>query len=223
MPTAGGCSGVIGIVLAAGAGRRLGQPKAEIMVAGERLVDRAVRTLRAGGCAEVLAVVRSAELVVPGARTVVNPDPDAGMGSSLRCGLDAALAGAAAGPGGADVPEGAGGPDAPFDASVPDACLITLVDLYDVEAADVASVLDAFRAGAGIVAVRRAGQRSHPVLVSRRWYAALAASAVGDQGGRSFFADRVADTVFVDVPDSISDIDTPQDLRQARRRAAQRG
>lgn len=199
LAAAGRRSGVIGIVLAAGAGRRLGQPKAEVMVAGERLVDRAVRTLRAGGCAEVLAVVRSAELVVPGARTVVNPDPDAGMGSSLRCGLDAALA------------------------TVPDACLITLVDLYDVEAADVASVLDAFRAGAGIVAVRRAGQRSHPVLVSRRWYAALGASAVGDQGGRSFFANRIADTVFVDVPESISDIDTPQDLRQARRRAAERG
>lgn len=214
--------GVIGIVLAAGAGRRLGQPKAEVMVAGERLVDRAVSTLRAGGCAEVLAVVRSAELVVPGARTVVNPDPDAGMGSSLRCGLDAALAGEAAGPS-ADVAESAGGPDAPLDAAVPDACLITLVDLYDVEAADVASVLDAFRAGAGIVAVRRAGQRSHPVLVARRWYAALGASAVGDQGGRSFFADRVADTVFVDVPEPISDIDTPQNLRQARRRAAERG
>lgn len=197
---------VVGLVLAAGAGRRLGQPKAEVVVGGERLVDRAVRTLRAGGCREVLAVVRSADLRVPGARVVVNPEPDAGMGSSLRCGLEAVFGLATDGPG--DF--------------APKACLITLVDLYDVEAADVAAVLQAHRAGAEIVALRRAGRRSHPVLVARRWYDDLSRAAVGDQGGRSFFADRVADTVFVDVPRSISDIDTPEDLRQARVQAGER-
>lgn len=204
IPAAVGCEPVrvVGLVLAAGAGRRLGQPKAGVIVGGQRLVDRAVGTLKAGGCRDVLAVLRSADLHVPGARIVVNPEPDAGMGSSLRCGLDAVVGLAA---------------DVPGDVA-PAACLITLVDLYDIEPAEVAAVLDAYRAGAEIVAVRRAGQRSHPVLVARRWYSDLARAAVGDQGGRSFFADRVADTVFIDVPYPISDIDTPDDLRQARLR-----
>jgi CTP:molybdopterin cytidylyltransferase MocA len=78
-----------GIVLAAGAGRRLGRPKADLMVAGERLVDRAVRVLSDSGCAEVVVVVR-ADTRVDGAVVVVNSDPDRGMGSSLRLGLAAA-------------------------------------------------------------------------------------------------------------------------------------
>jgi CTP:molybdopterin cytidylyltransferase MocA len=80
---------VSGIVLAAGAGARLGRPKAEIVVGGERLVDRAVGGLRGAGCTEVLAVVR-AGVEVDGAVVVVNPDPARGMGSSLRLGLRAA-------------------------------------------------------------------------------------------------------------------------------------
>jgi CTP:molybdopterin cytidylyltransferase MocA len=80
---------VSGIVLAAGAGRRLGGPKAELVIAGERLLDRAVRVLHDSGCAEVVAVVRP-ETRVEGAVVVVNSDPERGMGSSLRLGLAAA-------------------------------------------------------------------------------------------------------------------------------------
>ncbi|HEY0165993.1 MAG TPA: NTP transferase domain-containing protein, partial [Jatrophihabitans sp.] len=137
---------VTGIVLAAGAGRRLGRPKADLDVGGQRLVDRAVGTLRAGGCDEVLAVLRPGQAAAEDARTVVNPEPDRGMGSSLRC----ALAELAADP-------------------RSQACVVLLVDLIDVRPAEVAAVIERHRAGAQIVAVRRAGQRSHPVLVSRRW------------------------------------------------------
>ena len=183
---------VSGIVLAAGAGRRLGRPKADLDFGGQRLVDRAVGTLLAGGCAEVLAVLRPDQAGAKAARTVVNPEPDRGMGWSLRCGLAALTA----------DPRSA-------------ACVVLLVDLVDVRPAEVAAVIERHRAGAQIVAVRRAGQRSHPVLVSRRWYGELAAAAEGDQGGRDFFARRLADTSFVDYPDPISDIDTPEDLRRA--------
>ena len=40
---------VAGLVLAAGAGRRFGRPKALVELDGERLVDRAVRVLETGG------------------------------------------------------------------------------------------------------------------------------------------------------------------------------
>jgi nicotine blue oxidoreductase len=190
--TAGSLPAVNGIVLAAGAGSRLGRPKADVELGGQRLVDRAVATLRAGGCAEVLAVLRPEQAGAAGARTVVNPDPDRGMGSSLRC----ALAELAADPRSA-------------------ACVVLLADLVGVRPAEVAAVIERHRAGAAIVAVRRAGQRSHPVLVSRRWYLEFAAAAVGDQGGRDFFARRLADTSFLDYPDPISDIDTAEDLSRA--------
>jgi len=80
---------VSGIVLAAGAGRRLGGPKAELVIAGERLLDRSVRVLHDSGCAEVVAVVRP-DTRIEGAVVVVNSDPERGMGSSLRLGLAAA-------------------------------------------------------------------------------------------------------------------------------------
>lgn len=180
---------VTGIVLAAGAGRRLGRPKADVQLGGQRLVDRAVATLRAGGCAEVLAVLRPEQAAAAGARTVVNPDPDSGMGSSLRCAL-------------AEL-----GPDS-------QACVVLLADLVGVRPDEVAAVIERCRAGAQLVVVRRAGQRSHPVLVSRRWYAAFAAAAHGDQGGRDFFAQRLADTSFVDYPYPVEEIDTAEDLRR---------
>ncbi len=181
---------ITGLVLAAGAGRRLGQPKAELLLGGQRLVDRAIGILTEGGCDEVLAVLRSAQVEVTGARAVLNPNPDQGMGSSLRCGL------AATG-----------------EAST--ACVVLLVDLPMVRPVEVAATIQAHRDGADLVAVRRAGSRSHPVLVARRWYADFAAAAAGDRGGRRFFAEHAGQTVFLDYPEPIWDIDTPQDLRLA--------
>ncbi|HEV2886505.1 MAG TPA: NTP transferase domain-containing protein [Jatrophihabitans sp.] len=189
--TAAPSPAVTGIVLAAGAGRRLGRPKADVELGGQRLVDRAVATLRAGGCAEVLAVLRPGQAAAAGARTVVNPEPDRGMGSSLRC----ALAELAVDP-------------------RSEACVVLLVDLVGVRPEEVAAVLERHRAGAEIVAVRRAGLRSHPVLVSHRWYPEFGAAAAGDQGGRDFFVRHRADTSFVDYPDALVDIDTPEDLRR---------
>jgi CTP:molybdopterin cytidylyltransferase MocA len=181
------------MVLAAGAGSRLGMPKAEVMLGSRRLVDRAVRTLRSGGCEEVLAVVRSGDVVVEGATVVVNADADSGMASSLRAGLAA-------------LP-----PDT-------EAVVITLVDLPGVLPSEVQAAIGWYRNGASIVVVRRAGQRSHPVLVARRWLRQLGEAATDDQGGRSFFQQHYEETDFLDYEQPLSDIDTPEDLAAARGR-----
>ena len=186
---------ICGIVLAAGAGSRLGRPKAEVLLGGRRLLDRAVATMLAGGCDKVLAVVRSEEVSADGASTVVNPNPDDGMGSSLRTGLAA-------------VPEDT------------DAVVVTLVDLPDVAPGDVRALFGWYRQGASIVVTRRAGVRSHPVLVARRWLADFAASAVGDQGGRDFINGHFDIVEYVDVERPIVDIDTPEDLAEAEQRFA---
>ncbi len=180
---------IVGLVLAAGSGSRLGQPKADVLLGGVRLLDRAAATLRAGGCEQVLAVVRSDTAPAGDVQLVVNPDPDSGMSSSLRAGLEALPAQA-------------------------DAVVITLVDLPGISAAEVRSMIGWYRKGTSIVAARRAGLRSHPVLVTRRWFADLAESAHDDLGGRAFFAEHWERMEYLDCS-AIDDIDTPDDLARA--------
>lgn len=184
---------IVGLVLAAGAGRRLGRPKAEVVLGGVRLVDRAVRTLLDGGCEQVVAVVRAEGITAEGAHTVVNPAADDGMGSSLQAGLAA-------------LPEDT------------EAVVVTLVDLPDITPGEVRALIGWYRNGASILAVRRAGTRSHPVLIARRWFTAFAAAAHDDQGGRAFFSGHWDDVDYLDLPDPIADIDTPEDLAAAEAR-----
>jgi CTP:molybdopterin cytidylyltransferase MocA len=162
---------VDGLVLAAGAGRRMGRPKALVRGDdGEPWLHRAVRTLTDGGCAQVAVVLgASAEEALPllegtGATAVVAADWAQGMSASLRAGL-AALEGTDA-----------------------DAAVVTLVDLPDVSATVVARVL---RAGAGTGTLRRAsygGEPGHPVLLGRDHWAGVAGETGGDRGARGYLA-----------------------------------
>lgn len=184
---------VCGLVLAAGAGRRLGRPKADLLLHGVRLIDRAVTLLRDGGCQDVVAVVRSADVSAAGARSVLNPDPDAGMAGSLRIGLEAVT---------------------------DPACVIVLVDQIGIKPSDISQVIAAHRRnGSQVILARREGKRSHPVLVPRRLFSEFAAAAVGDQGARAFIDAQPASVEFLDLPDQIRDIDTPQDLIEIARTA----
>ena len=84
-----------GVLLAAGGGRRYGMPKA--LVGEGEWLRRAVGALVEGGCDPAVVVLgasaeRAAALVPSGARVVVAPGWDEGMGASLRAGL-AALGG----------------------------------------------------------------------------------------------------------------------------------
>ena len=74
---------VVGLVLAAGAGTRFGGPKAVVEIDGERLVDRAVRTLLDGGAAPAYVVTGALDVEVAGAIVVANPGWDEGIGP--RC------------------------------------------------------------------------------------------------------------------------------------------
>lgn len=159
---------VHGLVLAAGAGRRMGQPKALV----DGWLAHAVTTLREGGCTEVSVVLgaeadRARELVPPGVGIVVAEDWDSGMGASLRAGLSSLTESAAA------------------------AALVHLVDLPDVGPTVVRRVLATMDPTAGAAALARAsydGRPGHPVLLGRDHWAGVIEAARGDRGARDYLA-----------------------------------
>jgi CTP:molybdopterin cytidylyltransferase MocA len=189
---------VAGLVLAAGAGRRYGGPKALVEYEGELLVDRAVETLRAGGADPVVVVLGAAAEQVraaarlAGATVLDNPDWDTGMGSSLRAGLAALAA---------------------TDAT---AAVVLLVDMPGVTAAAVRRVAGRAAADALVTAGYR-DQRDdrdrwgHPVLLGRDHWSGVARLAAGDVGARPYLrghADSVQVVACGDVADD-HDLDTP--------------
>ena len=163
---------VRGLLLAAGAGTRMGRPKALVTDPdGTPWLSRSVDALLRGGCGAVTVVLgaaadEAATLVPEGpVATVVAADWAAGMGSSLRAGLTAL----------ADDPAAA--------------VLVSLVDLPDVGREVVRRVLAA--GGDGPQALARAaydGTPGHPVLIGRDHWAAVAESATGDSGARDYLA-----------------------------------
>jgi CTP:molybdopterin cytidylyltransferase MocA len=185
-----------GLLLAAGAGRRMGRPKALVEVDGVPLVTRALAVLRAGGCAPLLVVVGAAAdevaAVVGDAASVATADDWAtGMGASLRAGLAALAAG----------PDGA------------QAAVVHLVDLPGVGAAAVARLGAAATGPDVLVRAAYDGVPGHPVLLGRAHWTAVAEGAVGDAGARGYLAGHpglrlvecgdVADPHDVDTPDAL--------------------
>jgi nicotine blue oxidoreductase len=176
---------VAGLVLAAGAGRRYGMPKALVEVGGRLLVERARATLHEAGCAPVVVVLGAGAPEVRSradladATVVVNSGWASGMGSSLRAGL-AAL-----------EPTGV------------DAVVVMLVDTPGVSAQAVRLVL-AYAGPAALVTATYHGQPGHPVLLGRAHWTGAAASAVGDTGARGYLSAR-ADQVTRVPCDAVAD------------------
>jgi molybdenum cofactor cytidylyltransferase/nicotine blue oxidoreductase len=181
---------VAAAVLAAGSGTRMGTPKAELVVAGSRLVDRAVAAARDGGCVPVIAVVRSGTEVA-GAQVVVNPAPERGMRSSLGLAVAAA--------------DGV------------DALAVLLVDAPGISAAAVHSVVAAWAPGR-ISVGRYARRRGHPIVMAPDLWRAALELAGPDEGARALLASRPELVDEVDVPGDPADVDTPQDLARWERR-----
>ncbi len=73
-----------GVVLAAGMGRRMGQPKATIVVDGRTLAWRTAETLLAAGIARVVVALREAQPLPDGAEMFLVPDPDGEAIDTLR-------------------------------------------------------------------------------------------------------------------------------------------
>jgi molybdenum cofactor cytidylyltransferase len=182
---------IAGVILAAGASSRMGQPKALLEYKGEAFLRRLARVLSAS-CGKVIVVLGyDAERVrlaaPPDAEVAVNPAPERGMLSSLQCGLRAA-----------------------GDAA---AVLFLPVDYGAVSGDTVARVAGA-SGEAEIVAPVFDGKHGHPVCVSRAIVAELLALPETAQARDVIHRHRAA-TRYIAVDDAgiIADIDTPEDYR----------
>jgi CTP:molybdopterin cytidylyltransferase MocA len=187
---------VAGILLAAGDGSRLGQPKATVELAGSTLAERGVALLRAGGADPVIVVTGAVPVELPGVVSVHNPDWMSGMGSSLAAGLRALAGGAAA-------------------------AVIALADQPLVGAAAVRRLIAAHASGATVAVAAYAGQPRNPVLIDRVHWPAVIEMATGDAGARTFLRAHPDLVTLVECGDTGSpdDIDTPEDLARVRERA----
>ncbi|WP_239330010.1 NTP transferase domain-containing protein [Frankia sp. CiP3] len=185
-----------GLVLAAGAGRRFGSPKALAMLDGELLVERSVRLVARGGCTPVFVVLgaHAAEVAraanLPKAQVVPAPDWAEGMGASLRRGLGA-VAGTSL-----------------------DAVVITLVDQPLIGAQAVRRLITAHASGAAAAVATYNGQPRNPVLLRRETWTEVCAHARGDMGARAWLRANPDRVVMVACDDTgrPDDIDTPADL-----------
>lgn len=190
------------VVLAAGGSRRLGQPKQLLTRDGETLVHRCVRLAMAIRPRRLLLIVGGYAEAVRGAvrdlpvDILPNPAWEEGLASSLR--LAAVTL-------------------ASDRAEASSACLLLACDQPALEAKH----LDALHAGfmaRGCAATWHGDSRGIPAWVPADLLA-QAASLQGDRGLRGLLAARSSERVaLLDALELVRDIDTPDDLREARRR-----
>ena len=165
----------VGLLLAAGEGRRFGGPKALARDDdGTSWLLRAVQALRP--CSEIVVVLgaeaeRAAALLPLSVSRIRADDWAEGMGASLRAGLEAL---------------------GPTDH---DAALVSLVDLPDVDAAVVARLVAASQGRGDLARAAYDGVPGHPVLLGRDHWAGVVASATGDRGARDYLAAHDVDLV----------------------------
>jgi len=169
---------VEGLLLAAGAGRRAGGPKAlRSDLTGRPWVQHGVDVLLSGGCRRVHVVVGAAgdevAALLAGLERVAVvrcSEWSRGMGASLRSGLTS------------------------LDPAATDAVLVHLVDLPDVDARVVTRVA----ARAGRTALARAtyeGRPGHPVLIGAGHWSALLAGLDDEGGAQAYLRAHDAETV----------------------------
>lgn len=175
------------VILAAGASKRLGEPKQLLMLGGETLLERAVRVARAAECSPVVVVLGAfAEVIQTGCQlddavVVLNKDWAEGMGSSVRAGLRALR----------DL----------------DACVVLTCDMPAVTAAH----LQALMTSGEVTASSYAGKKGVPVYFPASAFQSLM-ELRGDAGAK----DLLRSASFVELGGGELDIDTGTDAELAR-------
>jgi len=187
---------IAGIILAAGASRRMGSPKALLEYRGETFADRLIRVFSTACDPVIMVLGHHAETIrktVRGAHIVVNPDPERGQLSSLQTAL-------------AEVPADAEG------------FLFAPVDCPAMEPATLCQLVDVFRQrdpATVLVVPSYHGRHGHPICAAPSLIRELLALPPTAQA-REVVHLHVAHTQYVDVDDPgiLADIDNPEEYRR---------
>ncbi len=184
------------IILAAGHSRRMGTQKLLLPIGGRTLIDQVLQEVLASAVDHVVVVVSQdeehvqKELSKHRVALVVNPDPDAEMLSSVRCGVQA-------------LPPGC------------EAAMVVLGDQPGIKSSLVRELMAKFRTTGGIVVPAHRGRRGHPTLFASRYFDEVLAGFddVGLRGLLQAHPDEVHE-LEIDDPSALDDMDHPGDYRR---------
>ena len=173
------------IVLAAGASRRLGQPKQDILFNGETLLERILRVSSLADLDPVYVIVAPGRRLdlPPFARILPNPDAAEGMASSIRTGVMNAMR---------------------------DRCEGAVVLACDQPAVTADHLRNLIGNGSQIAASFYAGRKGVPAYFPASAFAKLL-ELRGDTGAR----DLIANAPALPLRNGELDIDTAEDLARA--------
>ena len=188
-----------GLVLAAGAGRRMGTNKMRLRLGDESLLRRATRMAIAGGLSPVVVVLGHeaegalGELVDLPCETVFNPDFAGPTSGSLHLGLQRL----------------------PLEV---DAAVVLLGDMVFTTAEMVRSLGEtALRTAAPLVVSRYGDVNAPPLLFRRALFPELLAWT-GEGCGKAVVQQHRGEAVYLDWPPAaLTDVDTPEDFVRARK------
>lgn len=189
---------IAGLILAAGTSTRMGSPKPLLTVRGSTLLNRILREALHSELERVTLVLgfeasRIRESLEPSHHSakltiVENPSYDKGMSSSIIAGLS-------------QIKDSY------------DHVMIILADMPFITSDLINRFIQRY-AGSGLPlgAVTRGGKRSHPVIISRRFYQHLHALK-GDEGARRLFSKHINQVCMYEPEKTYNDmdIDTPED------------
>ena len=190
-------SSVAAIVLAAGASRRLGQPKQLLLLGGETLLERVLRLSSEAATAPIFVALGAQHrrilqsIPMRDAIPVINDRWEQGISTSIQSGLDA------------------------LDKAAPAAsgALILTCDQPRLTIDHLCALLDAFmtQSEPAIVASAYAGALGIPAVFPRIVFAHLRALS-GDKGARALLVEPPCRLIEVPFPGGEVDIDEPADL-----------
>ena len=191
------------IVLAAGASRRMGEPKQLLRWRGEPLVTRAARSALQSGASEAIVISGAVREQVEAALEPLRRE----AGGRLRVVFNAAWQ------------EGQAGSVRAAVEALPAACEAALflpVDQPRLPAALLRRLWQRWRGGSDLAAVAVGGAiRGAPALFDRRYFGLLK-RVEGDRGGGALLRRHAADVSAIETPGHwLTDVDTPEDWRTA--------